>query len=158
MVTIDHLITPVLTLQISDAVFRFVIKTGSKKEMTQYYTVGTVVIFSGAALVCVGVVALSGVFDIQYPGLVATYIMSTNLFAYYQKVSRALGKGKYYVLNIHMFHLNTFEDQFFLFWSVSVCHILEDGCSRTLFGKYRIDNNLCCDVTYDFQISSLFVI
>lgn len=99
VVTIDHLITPVLTLQISDAVFRFMIKSGNKKEMTQYYTVGTVVIFSGAALVCVGVVALSGVFDIQYPGLVSTYIMSTNLFAYYQKVSRALGKGKYYVLS-----------------------------------------------------------
>lgn len=99
VVTIDHLITPILTLQISDAVFRFIIKSGNKKEMTQYYTVGTVVIFSGATLVCVGVMALSGVFDIQYPSLVATYIMSTNLFAYYQKVSRALGKGKYYVLS-----------------------------------------------------------
>lgn len=98
VVTIDHLITPILTLQISDAVFRFLIKAGDEKEKTQYYTVGTVVVFSGATLVCVGVVALSGVFGIQYPGLVAIYIISTNLFAYYQKVSRSLGKGKYYVL------------------------------------------------------------
>lgn len=99
VVTIDHLITPILTLQISDAVFRFTIKAGNEKEKTQYYTVGTVVVFSGATLVCVGVVALSGVFGIQYPGLVAVYIISTNLFAYYQKVCRALGKGKYYVLS-----------------------------------------------------------
>lgn len=99
VVTIDHLITPILTLQMSDAVFRFVIKAENDKEKTQYFTVGTVIVFCGATLVCVGAVALSGAFGIQYPGLVAAYIISTNLFSYYQKVCRALGKGKYYVLS-----------------------------------------------------------
>lgn len=99
VVTIDHLITPILTLQMSDAVFRFLIKSETETEKTKYFTVGTVIVFSGATLVCVGMVALSGVFGIQYPGLVAVYIISTNLFAYYQKVCRALGKGKYYVLS-----------------------------------------------------------
>lgn len=99
VVTIDHLITPILTLQISDAVFRFMIKAENEKEKTQYYTVGTIIVFSGATLVCVGIMALSSMFGIQYPSLVAAYVISTNLFAYYQKVSRALGKGKYYVIS-----------------------------------------------------------
>lgn len=99
VVTIDHLITPILTLQISDAVFRFMIKAENEKEKTQYYMVGTIIVFSGATLVCVGIMALSSMFGIQYPGLVAAYVISTNLFAYYQKVSRALGKGKYYVIS-----------------------------------------------------------
>ncbi|MGM9642816.1 MAG: lipopolysaccharide biosynthesis protein [Eubacteriales bacterium] len=134
VVTIDHLITPILTLQISDAVFRFMIKTENEKEKTQYYTVGTVVVFGGATLVCVGVVALSGVLGIRYPGLVATYIISTNLFAYYQKVSRALGKGKYYVLSnlvkaiIYIFG----QVVFVIFWKMGVAGLFLANIISTL--------------------------
>lgn len=97
VVTIDNLITPILTLQISDAVFRFMIKSNTVEEKKQYYSSAVTVIILGAIAICV-VILISSVFiDIPYPGLVTLYIISTNMFGFQQRVARAQGKNKQYV-------------------------------------------------------------
>lgn len=99
IVTIDNLVTPILTLQIADAVFKFMIQTKDKEALYTYYTIGTSIIISGALVVCFVVVALQKVLLIEYPILVSAYIISTNIFSYNQRVVRALGKNKAYVFS-----------------------------------------------------------
>lgn len=96
IVTIDNLVTPILTLQISDAIFRFVMK-GDKDQQITAFTDGMFVIAIGIVLTVTGVAVVAVIADIDYPVLVAFYIISTNIFAVYQKMARALGKNVEYV-------------------------------------------------------------
>lgn len=97
IITIDNLVTPIFTFQIGDAVFKYVI-TGSDNEKRTAYTNGVVVIVSGIIVLTVSIVIFSMMFhDVQYIGLVIAYIASTNLFTFYQKIIRALGKNIEYV-------------------------------------------------------------
>lgn len=98
VVTIDNLVTPMLTLQISDAVFRFLIKSSSDEEKRQWYSTGLAVIAAGAALTCLIIFFLSYYINIPLAPLVAAYIISTNVFSFSQKVARAFGKSKNYVV------------------------------------------------------------
>ena len=78
VVTIDNLVTPMLTLQISDAVFRFLIKSSSDEEKRQWYSTGLAVIVAGAALTCLIIFFLSYYINIPIAPLVAAYIISTK--------------------------------------------------------------------------------
>ncbi|MCR5629813.1 polysaccharide biosynthesis C-terminal domain-containing protein [Eubacterium sp.] len=97
IVKIDNLITPMLTLQISDAVFRFVLK-GDNKDKIKAITNGSFIIIIGIILTEFGV-AIIGKFFIAFPHsfLVALYIISTNIFSFYQKLARAVGANLSYV-------------------------------------------------------------
>lgn len=99
VVTIDNFITPVLTLQISDAVFRFLLKSKTEEEKKAVYTNGTVIIFIGAFLACILVFFLKDAINIKYPAWVVAYIISTNIFSYNQRVIRSIGKNKEYVVS-----------------------------------------------------------
>lgn len=98
IVTIDNLVTPMITLQISDAVFRFFIKAKSIHEKKYIYSSGTTVIFTGAVLVCILIIIFKNIFGINYAFWVALYVVSTNLFGYSQKIIRSLKKNKLYVI------------------------------------------------------------
>lgn len=97
VVTVDNLITPILTLQISDAVFRFFITSKSEAEKSYIYSSGIAVIAFGALLICLLVGSLRKILGIQYSCWVVLYILSTNLFGFNQKIIRSLGKNKEYV-------------------------------------------------------------
>lgn len=99
IVTIDNLVTPIITLQISDAVFKFMIRSRSYEEKRTYYTIGTTIIFAGALIVCGIVFCTSSIISIEYPVLVSVYVISTNVFSYTQRVIRSLGKNKHYVVS-----------------------------------------------------------
>lgn len=95
VIIIDNLITPIITLQISDAVFRFFIisKTDSEKKS---------IISSGLLIIGIGIISISALMAIfssffKYPFLVLLYVISTNMFAFLQKVVRSLGYNKQYV-------------------------------------------------------------
>lgn len=97
VVTIDNLVTPILTLQISDAVFRYVIDADAQQKKAAF-TNGVAVISAGIAITAIGVVLVSTCFiTIEYPVLVILYIVSTNVFALYQKMARAVGANLQYV-------------------------------------------------------------
>ena len=97
IVKIDNLITPVLTLQISDAVFRNVIR-GDEKEKRLSVTNGTTIIVSGIIITALGLFAANLLFyDLPHCCLVILYIISTNVFSFYQKLARAVGANLSYV-------------------------------------------------------------
>ena len=97
IVLIDNLVTPVLTLQISDAVFRNIIR-GDFEERKKTVTNGTIVIISGIIItVCVVYSINNAIFSIPHCALVILYIISTNIFAFYQKMARAVGANVDYV-------------------------------------------------------------
>lgn len=98
IVTIDNLVTPMITLQISDAVFRFFIKSESMTEKKDIYSTGTSVILLGIVISTVLVAVFKDVFHIEYAVWVAMYIISTNIFGYNQKVVRSLKRNKLYVI------------------------------------------------------------
>ena len=97
IVTIDNLITPMLTLQISDAVFRCFILAKTDDEKKKIFSSGTSVILIGIIVVSLIIFSFNTI--IEYPFWVAVYIISTNLFAYIQKVTRSLGENKQYVVS-----------------------------------------------------------
>lgn len=97
VVTVDNLITPMITLQISDAVFRFFIKAKSDEEKMKIYSSGVSIILLGAAIICIIISSLRKIIGIRYSFWVAFYIISTNLFGFNQKIVRSLGENKRYV-------------------------------------------------------------
>ena len=97
IVSVDNLITPVLTLQISDAVFRYVIK-GDLNERKKTVTNGTIIVLLGIIVTVIGVFGVNYVVrDIPHCLLVILYIISTNVFALYQKLARAVGANICYI-------------------------------------------------------------
>lgn len=92
---IDNLITPIITLQISDAVFRFFIiaRTDSEKKSI----ISSSLLIMGIGIIAVSVLVVLFSSFIKYPLLVLLYVISTNLFAFIQKVVRSLGQNKQYV-------------------------------------------------------------
>ena len=82
IVKIDNLITPVLTLQISDAVFRNVIR-GDEKEKRLSVTNGTTIIVSGIIITALGLFAANLLFyDLPHCCLVILYIIIKNVFSF----------------------------------------------------------------------------
>lgn len=97
IVKIDNLITPILTLQISDAVFRNVLK-GDEKEKKTSITNGSLIILLGIIITAIGVYAVNFLFfSVSHCILVILYIISTNIFSFYQKLARAVGANLSFV-------------------------------------------------------------
>ncbi|MCC8112033.1 MAG: oligosaccharide flippase family protein [Ruminococcus sp.] len=97
IVTIDNLVTPIITLQISDAVFRYMIKEDESGKKT-VFTDGCTVILIGIGLTTLFISVYSAfIYKIEFTALVILYIVSTNIFAFYQKMARALGENIEYV-------------------------------------------------------------
>lgn len=97
IVTAGNLITPIITLQISDAVFYYVIRNNIN-EKKQALTCGIIVISSGIFFTIIVLFFLNDFFyKVQYMEWIILYIVSNNLFSFYQKMSRALGKNIEYV-------------------------------------------------------------
>ena len=98
IVTIDNLVTPMITLQISDAAFRFLIKSDTKEQKKIVFSTCTLIIGIGALLSCVLVFGLNCFIRVQCPVYIALYIISTNIFAYMQRVARSLGKNEIFIV------------------------------------------------------------
>ena len=98
IVTISNLITPVITLQISDAVFKFFIKAESDDERKKYYTIGILLTILSIFLTGIGIFILNlTMFPINHSVLVALYMITSNLFVLYQKIVRSVGKNTVFV-------------------------------------------------------------
>ena len=93
IVTIGNLLTPILTLQMSDALFRYFIKADGEEQKRAYYTNAVAVFLVGCALVFASVACINAFYPLRYPWLVALYIVASNLYMLYQKMLRAMGKS-----------------------------------------------------------------
>lgn len=91
IITIDNVITPIVTLQISDAVFKFLITSDSFLKKTRIFSSAFAVFFVGTLLLCFLIFIIRSILDIKYSLWVLLYILSTNYFYLLQKIVRGLG-------------------------------------------------------------------
>lgn len=98
IVTVSNLVTPVLTLQIADAVFKFILASKTEDEKKKYYTVGLCVTIASVFITIVLVYLAEYLFsDIPYCLLVALYIAFTGAYNIYQRIARSVGRNKDFV-------------------------------------------------------------
>lgn len=95
--TISNLAIPFVTLQIADAVFKFVLKSESESEKKEYFSICFLVSFVSVVLIYTIVFGISFFVSIPHAFLVATYVASYALIGIYQKITRCLGKNKVFV-------------------------------------------------------------
>ena len=96
--TVSNLVIPFVTLQISDAVFKFVLKSQTEDEKKTYFTICFVVSLISVGVIIAAVYLLSLFFDVPHTMLVGLYVASYALFGIYQKVIRCLNRNKVFAI------------------------------------------------------------
>ncbi len=96
--TVSNLVIPFVTLQISDAVFRFVLKSQTEDEKKTYFTICFVVSLISVGVIIAAVYLLSLFFEVPHTLLVGLYVASYALFGIYQKVIRCLNRNKVFAI------------------------------------------------------------
>lgn len=124
--TVSNLAIPFVTLQIADAVFKFVLKAGSEDEKKNYFTIGFVVSFASVIVIFAGVFGLSVFVDVPNTFLVALYVASYALFGIYQKVIRCLNRNTVFVTG------NLFKTIVFLALEILLISTLDMGIEALL--------------------------
>lgn len=98
IVTISKIVTPFVTLQITDAIFRFLIRSNTDDEKKEYFTVACIIAFISSIITLVGVYSIKLFFlDIPHPFLITLYFISSTLYVLYQRIVRSFGKNTVYV-------------------------------------------------------------
>ncbi len=90
VVTISNIAIPFASLQIADAVFKFVLKAESEDERKSYFTICFVISAMCVATVFIATFGLSCFIGIPHTFLVALYVASYAIHAIYQKIVRSL--------------------------------------------------------------------
>ena len=97
IISISSVLIPILSLQISDAVFRYCIK-GDENEKKTLYSTGIVIILLGFLLGLIGSIIYSSLIGtIKCYFLIVCYFFVNMFFLLYQKMARVYGKNKLYV-------------------------------------------------------------
>ena len=91
IITIEQLVTPIVTLQISDAVFRFFFDDNKYRRETIYSNTVVVLVASFVVIAVACVVCHLFIFPIRNIFYVILYMICTSIFAIYQKITRAMG-------------------------------------------------------------------
>ncbi len=99
IVTISNLVTPFVTLQMTDAVFKFLLKSESNDEKKDVFSI-TIAVFSVSSVITVTGVLLINAFFVPIPHtvLVCMFLIANNFYALYHRVIRAMGRNKVYVV------------------------------------------------------------
>jgi len=94
IVTVDNLITPIFTLQIGDALFRYFIKAEDGEEKKRLYTNAMLIVYIGGFIMAAGFIVFHLINPINHIFWVIVYMLSTNLYNLYSKIIRSMGKNK----------------------------------------------------------------
>jgi len=155
VVTVSNLIAPFLTLQISDAVFKFLIQSKTEEDKKKYYTVAFYVSVASIALTFLGTYATHfWIAELPHPHLIAMYLAATNLYTVYQRIVRSLGHSKVYVagnllrtvvyISLEIFFIYVFEMGVeALFWSVICSYFV-----FLLFAEWQIKSLWLLDIRH----------
>ena len=95
--TVSNLAIPFVTVQIADAVFKFVLKSESEKEKKEYFSICFMVSFVSIVLIYGIVFGISLFVEVPHTFLVATYVASYAMVSIYHKITRSLNKNKVFV-------------------------------------------------------------
>lgn len=96
--TIANLAIPLVTIQMGDAVFRFVLKAENDEKRKSYFSLCFVFALISVALIFVGTYSVSCLITpIPHTFLVSLYISLSALMGIYQKIVRSLNRNKVFV-------------------------------------------------------------
>ncbi len=95
--TVSNLAIPFVTLQIADAVFKFVLKSETENEKKGYFTTCFVVSFVSVVLIYGILFGISLFVEVPHTFLVATYVASYAMVSIYHKITRSLNRNKVFV-------------------------------------------------------------
>ena len=96
--TISNLVIPFVTLQIADAVFKFVLKAENEEEKKPYFTICYLISFASVGVIIGGTFIISEfIFPIQNTLLVSIYVASYALLGIYYKIVRCLNRNTVFV-------------------------------------------------------------
>jgi O-antigen/teichoic acid export membrane protein len=98
IVTIS-LLTPILSLQISDAAYRWLIDTKDKDKQKTIIFNGFLLILITGSLFIIGYLIFISFVKIKYSGYFMVILLLTLLTPYFQKVLRGLGKNLEYAIS-----------------------------------------------------------
>ena len=137
VVTITNLVIPFVTLQISDAIFKFLIKAKDNDEKIKCFTIAIYISLVAIALIVVGIFITNTFFiKLPHPELIALYMATTSFFVMYHRVVRALGKNKVYVIG------NLIKTIIYLGLEIFLIYVFDLGV-EALFLSIIISNFIC---------------
>ncbi len=127
VVTIGNLIIPFLTLQISDALFKFVLRAKDADEKKCYFSTTFAVIAGSLLVTILGVFVINYFFTpLPHPILITLYLIFNNLQTLYHRIARSLGRNKVYVV------VNLVKTALFLILEIVFIYVFHLGI-ETLF-------------------------
>lgn len=125
--TVSNLAVPFLTLQISDAVFRFVLKSENEDEKRLYFSVCFVVAAASSVLIVIATFGISClIVPIPHTALVAWFVACNSLQTIYQKIVRSLNR------NVVLVSGNLMRTTIFLLLEIILISVLDMGVEALL--------------------------
>jgi O-antigen/teichoic acid export membrane protein len=94
LTTISNLAIPFVTLQINEAVYKFVLKSQNDEEKKIYFSICYFIMLISSSVIFAITYSLSCFIPIKHTFLVAAYIASYSLYGIYTKITRALNRNK----------------------------------------------------------------
>lgn len=124
--TISNLAIPFVTVQIADAVFKFVLKSKDEDEKKSYLSICFLISGISVVLIFGTVLALSSFVNIPHAPLVGLYVASYALFGICQKILRCLNRNKVFVAG------NLIKTILFLSLEILLILVLDSGIEALL--------------------------
>jgi len=105
VISTTSLMLPIFTLQLTEALFKFLLKANKKEESETISTVAFFLSFSTLLAVIFILLLDKLTAIIQYPALILGYYVSQSIYVFYQKTARGFKRNKAFAISgvIHTF-------------------------------------------------------
>lgn len=107
IISTGSLLLPFITLQLTEALFKFLLKSNKKEKASIVSTVASYLLV-GIGLLAIVLFILNEITDIiQYPILIFLHYATLTIYTFYQKITRSLQKNKAFAISgvLHTFVL-----------------------------------------------------
>lgn len=99
VITMVNLLIPIFFFQIWDGVFRFSFDYTDKKDKYIIFSNGFIIMSFGVAILIIGYLLITNMFDIKYSFLVFVYSLSIGIQFYYNYVARSMQRNVLFVVS-----------------------------------------------------------
>lgn len=155
LTTISNLAIPFVTLQINEAVYRFVLKARDDAEKKVYFSVCFMVMLISTVVIFSITYGASAFVQIPHTFLTTTYLASYSLYTIYLKIVRALNRNKVFVTG------NLLKTIVFLVLEILLISVFDMGLEALLIAHtlsmvfLLIYSELCVHALKYFDIHSI---
>lgn len=145
IVTTGNLLLPLITLQITDAVFRFFFNC-SEIDKKRYFTTAVLIIFIGVSILAVGIVIITNfIFSLEYPLLIFLYFIGKIMMLIYTRMARCLNANVAYV------KCNILKSFLYIFFQIIFLLVFKMGIASLFISN--ISSIIICVVILEKKIA-----